>query len=959
MKKAPTPAPEGRERAYQRLSGWLTELGSQSGPILWVDPAAAAQAPLERWLLAKAGISVSNRIRLRSGTRLSQEWLAQARRPVPEALDRSSWRVISLALAAEGPGSVPVAADLVWSAHEASLGASAAAWLQELAEPWRTSALQLEQAAVAHLARLKMPADLHRLGRDALISMEGNQRGRLLMLDDTSASQQAMAQAASRANMETLTLPVHLAATELTGAPTPGENLADQLRSGRPTGTPDHLSLLAADDVGTEAQLVAATVRRAVRAGMDPERVVVAVALESQLPAMARALTAAGLRPLCRHGLRPNWAGQRWLSAVAGLIHEPTRVDAWQGLTDSGLASSDVPPPAGSRLLRKLTLAGWLRSPPASLSDLLTWPAAATVEQHMERLFSVFGDANLVNRVEDLGPEAVSALNHHLALLRQLAQVARTHTVSRQRWADMLRESLPALALADVPGGRHQVQLVTLSQAVGLPSDLLWLSGLVAGTLPATADRQLPVAADGRWRSWLDEQEEREKALVARLLAAATGEVWASYPRRDADGAQCTPALWVEELRQQGVAVAETSTLGRAATVSSVQQVGRIMALQGGGSVSSESGPDLDAVPAMPEVAEWGLRLGPQVARGHEDLTADLAQRLFGGSFSVTDLEERAKCPTRHLVRTLGWQEPADGMDARAWGIVMHGLLAKAASSSTVDWVAEVARALDTLAVPELTDPAERAHWQSRITEVISTLAPQIRRELERSQCDESTQEIAFGSDQEGGGISLTLADGSAVRVRGRIDRLDRFGESARVVDYKSAAVNTLRAGRWTRLRAQVDLQLLAYGLAVRQQGLIPLALEYVSLATPWSNDEDAGEVHETLSRIGLYAAHPGLEAVLGSHEGQRLVNPDGTVSQRGGALAPDQLARLIDLTLLRLTDLVAAARSGASAPDPIRLGRTLTCDSCPLQPICRYEGTGERQVPSVTRTQFVSWIDA
>ncbi|MHB1842912.1 MAG: PD-(D/E)XK nuclease family protein [Sulfobacillus sp.] len=959
MKQAHPPAPEDREPPYPRLGRWLRELGSQSGPILWVDPAAAAQAPLERWLLANAGICVSSRIRLRSRTRLSQEWLAQARLPVPEALDHSSWRVISLALAAEGPGSVPVAADLVWYAHEASLGAPAAGWLQELAEPWRTSALQLEQAAVEHLARLKMPPDLHRLGRDALIAMERNQHGRLLLLDDASAGQQAMVQAAVRANMETVTLPLHLAASELTGTPTAGEHLADQLRSGHPSGPPDHLSLLAADDVGTEAQLVAATVQRAVRAGIDPERIVVAVGLASQLPAMARALTAAGLRPLCRHGQRPNWAGERWLSAVAGLIHEPTRVDAWQGLTDSGLAPADVPAPTGSRLLRRLTLGGWLRSPPASLSDLLTWPAEATVEQHMERLFSVFGDANLVDHVEALGTEAVSALNHHLALLRQLAQVARTHLVSRQRWADMLRESLPALALADGPGGRHQVQLVTLSQAVGLPSDLLWLSGLVAGTLPAATDRQLPVATDGFWRPWLAEQQGREKALVDRLLAAATGEVWASYPRRDADGTQCTPALWVEGLRQQGVAVTETSTLGWAATVSSVQQVGRIMALQGGGPERSKSGPDLDGVPAMPGVAEWGLSLGPQVSTGHEDLTADLAQRVFGGSFSVTDLEERAKCPTRHLVRTLGWQEPADGMDARAWGIVMHGLLAKAASSATMDWAAEVASALDTLAVPELTDPAERAHWQCRITEVISALAPQIRRELERSQCDASTQEIAFGADQESGGISLTLADGRAVSVRGRIDRLDRFGDFTRVVDYKSAAVSALRAGRWTRLRAQVDLQLLAYGLAVRQQGLTPLALEYVSLATPWSNDPDAGEVRETLSRIGLYAAHPGLEAVLGSHEGQELVKTDGTVSQRGGALAPDQLARLIDLTALRLRALAADARSGVSAPDPIRLGRTLTCASCPLQPICRYEGTGERQVPSVTRAEFVSWIDA
>ncbi len=953
-------APTGEDRlaAYQRLSQWLADLGRHpaEGPVLWVDPQAVPTAPLERWLLQHAGVSAATSLRLRSALRLSQEWLSAAKLAVPVALDRTSWRAISLALAKDAAISVQAAADLVWNAHLASLGAPVTAWLQALDEPWRAVTLELEQGA-QELAQLRMPPDVERLGREALAKTGRRQGDRLLFLADGSSRQREMARSAAEAGMETLSMPLHLATTDISGTPTRGEELSATLRAQVRDRLPDHLFLVAADTVGEEASLIAARVRRAIGEGVDPERIVVAMALTSALPAMARALRSAGLRPAWHGAIRPSWAGQRWLAAAAGWLREPSSVDAWQGLTDSALGPAELSAPTGSRLMRRLTLGGWLSMPPASISRLLTWPERATVDQHLERLFQVYADANLIAQVEDLGPDAVSAMNRHLAMLRQLVQAAGTQVVARQRWADVLVESLPALALEDGPAGRHQVQLTTLGQAAGRPADLLWIGGLISGTLPQVAGTELPTAPGGPWQPWLEERERRQEALLDSVLAGCTGEVWASYPKRDQSGQPLTPALWVERLRQGGVAAREASQLKDADRVSSIQQLGRTLALAG--ARLRLSGSALDAVSSaqVRQLEDLGLRYGLRAQGGSENLSADLARLVFGAAFSVTDLQERAKCPTRHLVRALRFQEPTEGMDARAWGTALHALVARAAADDVSSWEGEVSRTLDDLALPELADGTERSFWQDRLTEVITGLAPAIRREVRSSAADESAQEIALGGDR-GQGIALGLSDGSVVQIRGRIDRLDRFGDQVRVVDYKSTSAKTLRVGRWTRLLAEVDLQLLAYGLSIRRQKMRPVALEYVSLTTPWTNGETESHAPSALARVGLYAARPGLSELLGVHEGQELVRKDGTVSRRGGALSTDQMERLIDLTELRLVSLAEAARSGQSAPDPIRLGRSLACSSCPLQPICRYEGTGQRQVAEVSRSEFIAWVD-
>ncbi len=944
--------------AYRRLGGWLDEIrrGPADGWRLWVDPGPAPLPVLERWLLAHSQLTASSRIRTRSAVRLAQEWLAEAGRPVPALLDRAAWSAIGLALAKSDQPSPTATARLVAAAHEASLGIDVTPWLTELPEPWRTSAMALEAASRARLTAIRHGSDVARAGWEALSDLDGAGQDRLLLVGSGTPGQEALAEHARTAGLAVVSLPPQIASLGPGGEIAQGERLAARLAAADGAALAGAVELVEAEDPAEEAAWVAAEVRRAVTAGTSPEEIVVAVGQAASMPAFCRALRAAGLDPALSGREGSGWGGQRLVAGVAGLIRDPGRVEAWQLLADSTLGWAGLPAVTGSRLSRRLALRALAALPEGTLGRVLAWPKRAAVDQHLDRLLDLYEEISLAERVEALGESAVAAANRHLALLRQISETVGDCQVSRTGWADMLAESLASLRLPEPPPCRNQVRLTTLEGAVGRPSQMLWLAGLVAGTLPVAPPDDLPVPAGGLWQGWQEERLRHSSQLAAQVLASARGRVAASWSRRDETGKVEAPALWLESLRQLGAGRPPAHT-GPLATVASWQGAGRRLAL-------AEAVCRTTAQPLPPEWTGWAKRLasrGLSFARPAPEtaqrLRPELARALFHDQAAVSDLEERARCPTRHLVRAYRWPEPKEGMEPRVWGEALHGLLGVAAARPDADWEQEVSRQLDRQGLPELNDPAERAFWQTRLLAAIRTLLPLLTKELQESAFQVAGSELPLGTGQVPA-LSLSLTDGTAFTVHGRIDRLDRLGDEVRLVDYKSGSLDAQRRDRWARLGAQLDLQLLAYALALRQGDLVPMALEYVGLATPWRTEGDPGEVRQSLDRVGLYAVRPGLADDLGVHEGKALVRADGSISRQGGALTPEQLDRLLELTQAGLTALAEAAHQGEVAPDPVRIGGVLACRECSLEPVCRYEGQGRRRVGQMKRPDFVAWLE-
>jgi RecB family exonuclease len=148
--------------------------------------------------------------------------------------------------------------------------------------------------------------------------------------------------------------------------------------------------------------------------------------------------------------------------------------------------------------------------------------------------------------------------------------------------------------------------------------------------------------------------------------------------------------------------------------------------------------------------------------------------------------------------------------------------------------------------------------------------------------------EVSFGGTEDTH-PALELA-GGALRLQGKIDRLDRRGDEAIVVDYKGKSGGT-RGERWLQ---DGKLQVGLYMLAVRQVlGLEPVGGFYQPLGA--EDGRPRGALRDD--------ADPGREVV------------------RGDRIAGDALEALLSACAEAAREAVDAIRAGALAPAPERCG--------------------------------------
>ena len=184
-----------------------------------------------------------------------------------------------------------------------------------------------------------------------------------------------------------------------------------------------------------------------------------------------------------------------------------------------------------------------------------------------------------------------------------------------------------------------------------------------------------------------------------------------------------------------------------------------------------------------------------------EDLTS-LRQRST--PWTATELEAYAACPRTYFIRhvlRVGENRSGDDLlreDGRAKGSsahdVLHQLVRRERDGERLGLAALIDAAEDLLRQRELTTAhasgAPRLLRDHRRAELARRLALTIVHDR-AARCDAGREPIDFEmSFGDRGDIVVDLVDGRALPIRGRIDRVDRYGDgSLAVVDYKTGRV--------------------------------------------------------------------------------------------------------------------------------------------------------------------------
>ena len=469
---------------------------------------------------------------------------------------------------------------------------------------------------------------------------------------------------------------------------------------------------------------------------------------------------------------------------------------------------------------------GWLRDLPGSAplgtpdrwrQAVATWSAGST--------------AVLLRAIDLLvrGPEAAAEAGE--TMLRGAARLLWRRALLRAP-ATALEGSLGALRLADTVDAATAIGWMHAASLACCPRPHAWLFGLNARTWPrgATEDPLLPdhVIASARLQPLSITQADRLAFAAIRGTTAAT--LVCSASRRDATGRLLglSPLMPGVPDRLRRARIPEHA----------MSEQDRLMARP------AEFATTARAASAASCWADWN----DQAVTAHDGLVRaghPALLRALDRLHSATSLRMLLRNPLGFTWRyALGWREPdagADAMelDALQFGNLVHQLLD--AALPAIDSAGGVGRAGNGAvhAAVAAAVGVVRAQWEA--TEAVPP-ALLWRATLERAAVlavtalcwrlpalpgNRSYAEVSFGdpgadlADEPWNPTAAVTIPGTAIRIQGRIDRIDlsRGNAQARLVDYKTG-----RPGDPGALHGGRELQRCLYAFAV--QALLGEAVE-------------------------------------------------------------------------------------------------------------------------------------
>ncbi|WP_165367551.1 PD-(D/E)XK nuclease family protein, partial [Phytoactinopolyspora endophytica] len=376
------------------------------------------------------------------------------------------------------------------------------------------------------------------------------------------------------------------------------------------------------------------------------------------------------------------------------------------------------------------------------------------------------------------------------------------------------------------------VHVGPVSEGVGEDVDVVFVVGAAEGLLPARSndDPLLPDRVRQLTRGALPTQAQRlsrqHRHVLTSLAAAPTGGRVVTFPRGDLRlGGNRVPSRWLLPTlralagRDDVIATAWESVEGLRESPSYAGAVERAAFPSTAQEWRQRAAVDHD--PAAPDdsILERA-RLGRAARRSHEFTVFDgnlageeLPDPTSGGTVSATSLESWAQCPhgyfLRHLLRVIPVEQPEDVVQISALdrGNVVHDILEqvllRAANEGWTPgpgepWPPQVHDALDEIAAQRFARAEAEGVtgfsllWTQDRAAILADLHVWIdednRRRREFGGLEPVAAEWVFD------GAEIPLGDDRSLRVRGKIDRIDRAADGTLVVtDYKTGKSDSYR----------------------------------------------------------------------------------------------------------------------------------------------------------------------
>jgi ATP-dependent helicase/nuclease subunit B len=481
----------------------------------------------------------------------------------------------------------------------------------------------------------------------------------------------------------------------------------------------------------------------------------------------------------------------------------------------------------------------------------------------------------------ELAARDLAALVEFKDILRGLVEAAEVLNEGEGAWAEFLADLQDAVGAAQydlTPTVEGRVVISTVTQARGVPKECIFLGGLVESEFPTRAPEDpllsqkerealgnagLPLA-EGRARD--------ETTLFYEAATLARKHLSLFYPYLDEDANPLYPSPYLKSTRGLFDQVDLVHLpVNAAPSVEDAASPGELAV-----SLTREPHAEIDRKLRL-ESPAWRHSLfarGVEARResaaacdeysgvmGDASIRGDLARKFARGyPWSASQFNEFGRCGfhffARRLLHLEEIAEPEEGLDALTLGGLNHylleqtyrefarrGLLVTAETRGECTAVMEqVTRSLLATA-PEDFGFRKTAWWEKESAEILRRLSALLAAEAERGEATPA-QPFLF---EQAFDFALALERGK-IRVRGKIDRLDKTGDGGVVlVDYKSGSTKIYSKEVFDGL----NLQLPVYFLAAERMGYRVSDAHFLHIPS----GETSGEVADDRRAAWLKAA--------------------------------------------------------------------------------------------------------
>lgn len=356
------------------------------------------------------------------------------------------------------------------------------------------------------------------------------------------------------------------------------------------------------------------------------------------------------------------------------------------------------------------------------------------------------------------------------------------------------------------------------------------------------------------------------------------------------------------------------------------------------------------------------------------EISKETSEMLYGKNIvmSATKFDTFNHCPFSFFCRYgLGIEKPKKAeFDVLQKGLIAHYVLEKFITENDEDLKTitdekteilvdkYIDEYLDSIQGYRTTEDNLNRYLVSLISRSLKDVAKHVKNELNQSDFVPIGCEVKIGQNDGEINVTFPLENGQ-VSLRGSIDRVDKCGESIRIIDYKTGS----KKFHLSDILVGLNLQMLIYLYAIIRGTDTPDSAATGILYQPAKRDIKEGG----LAMNGLLTNDVDVLRSMESTQAGEYI-PKFTVSQKTGQIyknqtsfVPQEIFPLIfDLIEKQMTDCGERILNGDISISPTDgLGNDDACKYCEFKAVCNYNEPSNNKANSFTNDEILEILKA